>query len=207
MNEITSIESAPTNGGGVEATNALLERIDRRLDERLRVLLEVAERLTSPEALKAVSSVLDELPLLQQVIDSGILAERSVDVVGRAGHALSAARAEKTRGVGLFGAARAMSSSLPTSRTGAAIRKQAPVLVENLAAFRAGQKLAAEYDGYASCPLVTGYGKLVLAEFDYDGRPAESSPFDQSRERYSMYALKAYGPPELYWNGMLRGRA
>ncbi len=48
--------------------------------------------------------------------------------------------------------------------------------------------------------------KLVLAEFDYDGRPAESFPFDQSRERYSMYALEAYGLPETYWNGMLRGR-
>jgi sulfide:quinone oxidoreductase len=97
-------------------------------------------------------------------------------------------------------------SSLPTSRTGAAIRKQAPVLVDNLLAHRAGEPLAARYDGYASCPLVTGYGKLVLAEFDYDGKPVESFPFDQSQERYSMYALKAYALPELYWNGMLRGR-
>jgi sulfide:quinone oxidoreductase len=97
-------------------------------------------------------------------------------------------------------------SSLPTSRTGAAIRKQAPVLVENLVAFRDGRELAARYDGYASCPLVTGYGKLILAEFDYDGRPAESFPFDQSKERYSMYALKAYGLPDAYWNGMLQGR-
>ena len=97
-------------------------------------------------------------------------------------------------------------SSLPTSRTGAAIRKQAPVLVENLMAFRAGKPLAASYDGYASCPLVTGYGKLILAEFDYDGNPCESFPFDQSRERYSMYAMKAYALPEAYWNGMLRGR-
>jgi sulfide:quinone oxidoreductase len=97
-------------------------------------------------------------------------------------------------------------SSLPTSRTGAAIRKQAPVLVQNLLAYRAGEPLPAAYDGYASCPLVTGYGKLVLAEFDYDGRPQESFPFDQSKERYSMWALKAYGLPEMYWNGMLRGR-
>lgn len=97
-------------------------------------------------------------------------------------------------------------SSLPTSRTGAAIRKQAPVLVDNLLAHRAGVPLTARYDGYASCPLVTGYGKLVLAEFDYDGKPVESFPFDQSQERYSMYALKAYALPELYWNGMLRGR-
>jgi len=97
-------------------------------------------------------------------------------------------------------------SSLPTSRTGAAIRKQAPVLVDNLVAYRAGVALPARYDGYASCPLITGYGKLVLAEFDYDGKPTESFPFDQSQERYSMWALKAYGLPEMYWNGMLRGR-
>lgn len=97
-------------------------------------------------------------------------------------------------------------SSLPTSRTGAAIRKQAPVLAENLLAVRDGRAPTARYDGYASCPLVTGYGKLILAEFDYDGRPAESFPFDQSQERYSMWALKTYGLPEMYWNGMLRGR-
>jgi sulfide:quinone oxidoreductase len=99
------------------------------------------------------------------------------------------------------------SSSLPTSRTGAAIRKQAPVLVENLQAVREGRSPTASYDGYASCPLVTGFGKLILAEFDYDGRPAESFPFDQSQERFSMYMLKLYALPELYWNGMLRGRA
>jgi sulfide:quinone oxidoreductase len=98
-------------------------------------------------------------------------------------------------------------SSLPTSRTGAAIRKQAPVLVENLLAHVDGRAPTARYDGYASCPLVTGYGTLILAEFDYDGKPQESFPFDQTIERYSMYAMKAYALPELYWNGMLRGRA
>ncbi|MBK8975402.1 MAG: NAD(P)/FAD-dependent oxidoreductase [Planctomycetes bacterium] len=97
-------------------------------------------------------------------------------------------------------------SSAPNSKTGAAIRKQAPVVVENLVALRTGRELAGHYDGYASCPLVTGYGKLILAEFGYGGVPMESFPFDQRQERYSMYALKAYGLPELYWNGMLRGR-
>ncbi|MET0385597.1 MAG: FAD/NAD(P)-binding oxidoreductase [Polyangiales bacterium] len=96
-------------------------------------------------------------------------------------------------------------ASLPTSRTGAAIRKQAPVLVQNLLAQRAGRPLEARYDGYASCPLVTGYGKLILAEFDYDGQPAETFPFDQRKERYSMYLLKAHALPALYWHGMLRG--
>ena len=97
-------------------------------------------------------------------------------------------------------------SNLPTSKTGAAIRKQAPVLATNLMAAINGVPMPASYDGYTSCPLVTGYGRLILAEFDYDGNPKESFPFDQSRERYSMYVLKAYGLPEMYWHGMLRGR-
>lgn len=98
-------------------------------------------------------------------------------------------------------------SGLPTSKTGAAIRKQSPVLVKNLLSAIRGEPLAARYDGYTSCPLVTGYGKLVLAEFDYEGQPRESFPVDQSKERLSMYLLKAYGLPRLYWDGMLRGRA
>ncbi|MBX9790201.1 MAG: NAD(P)/FAD-dependent oxidoreductase [Pirellulales bacterium] len=98
-------------------------------------------------------------------------------------------------------------SGLPTSKTGAAIRKQAPVLVANLLAAIDGQPLTARYDGYTSCPIVTGYGKLVLAEFDYEGTPHETFPFNQSKERLSMYLLKAYALPRLYWHGMLRGRA
>jgi sulfide:quinone oxidoreductase len=98
-------------------------------------------------------------------------------------------------------------SSLPTSKTGAAIRKQAPVVVENLLAARAGRPLAARYDGYTSCPVVTGRGKLIMAEFDYAKAPVETFPVDQREERFSMYALKAYLLPQLYWHGMLRGRA
>lgn len=98
-------------------------------------------------------------------------------------------------------------SSLPTSRTGAAVRKQAPVLVANLRARMQGRPLAARYDGYTSCPVVTGYGRVVLAEFDYDQQPAETFPFDQAKERWSMWLLKKYLLPVLYWQGMLKGRA
>jgi len=70
-------------------------------------------------------------------------------------------------------------SGLPTSKTGAAVRKQAPVLVQNLISAIRGEPLTAKYDGYTSCPIVTGYGKLVLAEFDYEGTPKETFPFDQ----------------------------
>ena len=97
-------------------------------------------------------------------------------------------------------------SNLPTSKTGAAIRKQAPTTTANIMAFLSGAALPKHYDGYTSCPLVTGYGSLILAEFDYDKQPMESFPFNQAEERYSMYALKAYGLPKMYWHGMLRGR-
>jgi sulfide:quinone oxidoreductase len=98
-------------------------------------------------------------------------------------------------------------SSLPTSKTGAAIRKQAPVVVENLLAAMQGQPPTASYNGYTSCPIVTARGKLVMAEFDYDGKPQETFPFDQGKERYSMYLVKKWLLPELYWHGMLRGLA
>jgi len=102
--------------------------------------------------------------------------------------------------------ARGDCSNLPTSKTGAAIRKQAPVIVRNLLAAMQGQPLPAKYDGYTSCPLVTGIGKLVLAEFDYQKQPAETFPFDQSQERWSMWILKRYLLPIFYWHGMLKGR-
>ncbi|BAH43808.1 conserved hypothetical protein [Brevibacillus brevis NBRC 100599] len=96
-------------------------------------------------------------------------------------------------------------TNLPTSKTGAAIRKQAPVVEKNLLALINGNPLTAKYDGYTSCPLVTGYNKLVLAEFDYNLKPCETFPFDQSKERFSMYLMKKELLPILYWNGMLKG--
>ncbi|MCB0769642.1 MAG: NAD(P)/FAD-dependent oxidoreductase, partial [Flavobacteriales bacterium] len=60
-------------------------------------------------------------------------------------------------------------AALPTAKTGAAIRKQAPVVVANILHRNENGNLSKEqYGGYSSCPLVTGYGKMLLAEFKYD---------------------------------------
>ena len=101
---------------------------------------------------------------------------------------------------------------LPTAKTGAAIRKQAPVLVGNLLQLIRENKVGEEaYSGYSSCPLVTGYSKMVLAEFKYDNvrdsDPLISKFVDTSKEQYSMWLLKKYGLPLMYWNLMLRGKA
>ncbi|WP_101258141.1 NAD(P)/FAD-dependent oxidoreductase [Streptomyces barkulensis] len=98
-------------------------------------------------------------------------------------------------------------ANLPTSKTGAAVRKQAPVVVGNLLDVMRGAEPSRRYDGYTSCPLVTARDRMLLAEFDYDLKPAPSFPLiDTTRERRDMWLFKRYGLPPVYWRGMLTGR-
>jgi sulfide:quinone oxidoreductase len=95
----------------------------------------------------------------------------------------------------------------PNAKTGAAAVKQAPVVVSNLLALMRGSEPAARYNGYVACPIITAYGKLLLCEFDYGGKPTPTIPFVNTiGERYDTWLLKRYGLPWLYWNVMLRGR-
>lgn len=96
-------------------------------------------------------------------------------------------------------------SNSPTSKTGAAIRKQAPVVVNNLLQVMSQEMLTHHYDGYTSCPIVTSYNTMMLAEFDYNKKPRETMPFNQAKERRSMYILKKDILPRMYWYGMLKG--
>lgn len=96
-------------------------------------------------------------------------------------------------------------SNLPTSKTGAAVAGQLGILSKNLSSFMKGEPLQAKYTGYTSCPLVTGYSSLILAEFDYDKNPVETLPFDQRKESRLNYALKRHAMPAIYWTLMLRG--
>jgi sulfide:quinone oxidoreductase len=104
-------------------------------------------------------------------------------------------------------------AQLPTAKTGAAIRKQVPVVVANVLEMLKNKQLSGKfYDGYSSCPLVTGYGKMVLAEFDYskEFKPdpkLKSQLFidDSSKEHWRLWILKKYMLPYLYWNKMMKG--
>ncbi|HBC02710.1 MAG TPA: pyridine nucleotide-disulfide oxidoreductase, partial [Aequorivita sp.] len=104
-------------------------------------------------------------------------------------------------------------AGVPTAKTGAAIRKQVPVVVDNLDLLIQHNKLGKKsYNGYSSCPLVTDYGKMVLAEFDYNNTftpdPKLKNLFisDSSKEHWRLWMLKKYGLPFLYWNKMLKGK-
>ncbi|MDD4238243.1 MAG: pyridine nucleotide-disulfide oxidoreductase, partial [Desulfotomaculaceae bacterium] len=97
-------------------------------------------------------------------------------------------------------------ADLPTPKTGAAARQQAKVVAENLIRLLSSRQTKANYNGYTSCPITTGYGKVVLLEYDYDKKPLETFPFNQAKERYSMFLLDRYVLPFMYWNFMLTGR-
>jgi len=103
-------------------------------------------------------------------------------------------------------------AALPTAKTGAAIRKQVPIVVDNILKLINENTLGKmEYNGYSSCPLVTDYGKMVLAEFDYknnftpDPKLKQMLIKDSSKEHWRLWMLKKYMLPYLYWNKMMKG--
>ena len=104
-------------------------------------------------------------------------------------------------------------AALPTAKTGAAIRKQVPVVVDNLLKVIDHKEASNhDYNGYSSCPLVTGYGKMVLAEFDYnsnftpDPKLKRMLVFNSDKEHWRLWMLKKYMLPKLYWDKMLKGK-
>ncbi|XP_059162689.1 sulfide:quinone oxidoreductase, mitochondrial-like [Physella acuta] len=97
-------------------------------------------------------------------------------------------------------------TSLPTSKTGAAVAAQCGILHKNLTALVKGNSLEPLYDGYTSCPLITSSRTCILAEFDYEGKPLETLPINQAKELNLSYNMKAYVMPEIYWKVMMKGR-
>jgi NADPH-dependent 2,4-dienoyl-CoA reductase/sulfur reductase-like enzyme len=102
-------------------------------------------------------------------------------------------------------------SSCPTSKTVAAITAQAPVLTENLFSLMENGKVDdhARYGGYTSCPLLTGYGELMLAEFKYGLEPSETFDSvlgDQAIPNRLFYHLKKDVFPLAYWQAMVKGQ-
>ena len=91
------------------------------------------------------------------------------------------------------------------AKTAAAVRKQAPVVAENLLAFLASQPMSARYLGYGACPLTVEKGKVVLAEFGYGGQLQPSFPLNPAVPRHSMWWLKRYAMPRIYFDLMLKG--
>ena len=97
----------------------------------------------------------------------------------------------------------------PNAKTAAAVRKQAPIVAANIASDIKSQGVNAHYDGYGSCPLTVERGKVILAEFGYEGKLLPSFPAwlnDGTKPAAIAWFLKAKLLPWIYWNVMLRGK-
>ncbi len=100
-------------------------------------------------------------------------------------------------------------TDLPTAKTGAGIRKQAPVVTESILNLIDGKEISdKKYSGYASCPLLTSKHTMLLAEFGYDGVRMTDPMLPNwltAKERWLMWIMKRYILGNLYWMLMRRG--
>lgn len=79
----------------------------------------------------------------------------------------------------------------PRGKTAATVKKSAPLVAQNVAAFIAGQPLPGRFDGYTSCPLILREGSAMLIEFDYDGKLTPSLPMiDPMQESWMAWFMK-----------------
>jgi len=98
-------------------------------------------------------------------------------------------------------------AAVPMGKTGGSARKQYKVVVDNLISVMEGKEPKAQYDGYTVCPLITGIGTVMLAEFNWTKKPTPSFPLDPTQERYIWWLLKVYALKPMTQYGMLSGRA
>lgn len=82
---------------------------------------------------------------------------------------------------------------------------QLRTLVPNVQSVLSTGEVRVDYDGYASCPLLTDSRHVILSEFNHQG-PVETLPLNQARPGRGFYWLTRYFLPWLYWNLHLRGR-
>ncbi len=95
---------------------------------------------------------------------------------------------------------------IPMGKTGGSARHHAPIVTNNLISAMEGKELKEKFDGYTVCPLKTQYGKIIMAEFGYNG-PMPSIPFwkDISVPRSAWWAFDVYMLKPMYKHLMMRG--
>lgn len=96
-------------------------------------------------------------------------------------------------------------TSTPNAKTAAAVRKQVPVLVDNILKLMVYETNLETYDGYGSCPLTVSLNKVLLAEFSYGGEVTPTFSVNPGKARWIWWWGKTTGFPWLYWHFMLKG--
>ena len=95
----------------------------------------------------------------------------------------------------------------PNAKTGAAVRKQAPIVAHNIIKdINKSTEEYRHYDGYGACPLTVAYGKVMLAEFCYGGKVTPSFHFNPTKPSSLYWQMKSKLFPYLQWNVMFKGK-
>lgn len=97
-------------------------------------------------------------------------------------------------------------SSLPTFKMGSSVKSQMPILAKNLLERMNDQSPSHKYDGKTACPIATEYGHLILAEFDYNNIPEETTFLNQADDKWLFYQFKKNMLPLMYWHALLKGK-
>lgn len=98
-------------------------------------------------------------------------------------------------------------AGVPRGKTAASVKWQVPVAVDHMVAAVAGKTSPRSYNGYTSCPMVTGKGTAMLIEFDYEGKLVQSFPFiDPLKELWISWFIEDKALIGAY-RAMLRGYA
>ncbi len=101
-------------------------------------------------------------------------------------------------------------ADVPTSKAGSVTHFEGEVLMENIAAFLAGEELPGSFDGHANCFIETGFSKALLIDFNYETEPLPGHyPGPVGLPLLKESRINHLGKlmfQSFYWHGLLPGR-
>ncbi|BAF72241.1 NAD(P)/FAD-dependent oxidoreductase [Sulfurovum sp. NBC37-1] len=93
---------------------------------------------------------------------------------------------------------------LSSGKSGGAVREQAIVLQDNIAAVMEGKVEPMSYEGYSVSPIKTRYGRVMLAEYTPKGL-APMFPLNPTTPRWIWWEMDLHLMRRAYYDLMMRG--
>lgn len=94
---------------------------------------------------------------------------------------------------------------IPMGKTGGSARHHGPILTGNLLSVMNGKEPKEKFDGYTVCPLKTQYGKILMAEFNYEGPKPTIPHLNIAEPRWMWWEFDLYMLKPMYKYLMLPG--
>ena len=91
----------------------------------------------------------------------------------------------------------------PLGKTVPTVTAQSLIVEQNLLLVIDGNKPMQKFTGYSVCPIKVAYGKVILAEFDYEGLVENAKMSQLSHE--SLWGYDLNETKEEYWTTLLKG--